>query len=352
MEPPVFALERWFDKYEHSTELHLGEGHLRGLSASRFDLNAKSLDYVVPTDGDPKLRAEVGERYGKQKEQVLFTCGAQEANLLASLTVLEEEDHAVTVLPTYKALSNVPDAFAQTTKVKLELPEWELPIEEIKQSIKPSTSLIVIDNPNNPTGKYHSLNKIKELYDIAESNDIFLLCDEGNRKLISDTYPPVASFGDYGISTSSVTKPYGLPGIRFGWVIANENVINTASKWKKHTTISLPMIGQYIAKQALGEQEERILSMNRELVNKNHNIISGFVDKYGLEWYDSDTATGFVTVPQGFDDSRDFCEAAVQKQDVLLVPGDVFGFDNRFRIGFGISTETVTEGISRIESII
>lgn len=352
MELAPFGLEDWLDEHEYDAEINIGEGHLRGLSPDRFDLDPGRLDYVVPTSGDPEVQKTLAERYNTSVGEILCTCGTQEANLLAMLSVLGEDDHAVTILPTYQTLSNIPDAIADVEKVYLSPPDWEIPMSEVSDAIRPSTSLLVLDNPNNPTGKYHSEEKIKKLYRLCEKEGVYLLCDEGNLKFVKDSGPPVTSFGENGISTSSVTKPYGLAGARFGWLVADRSIINTASDWKKHTTISPPVFGQHIAKQAIEEQEEKILAENRRLVAENYDIVDRFVEDYELEWYPSETSTGFVTIPTSFKDSHEFCTMVLEKENVLLIPGDVFGYDDYFRIGFGISTEYVREGLHRVEKII
>ncbi|MFW6265210.1 MAG: aminotransferase class I/II-fold pyridoxal phosphate-dependent enzyme, partial [Halanaeroarchaeum sp.] len=104
MDIAPFALERWFAEYEHEADLMLAESGIRSLDADRFDLDPGSLGYVIPTNGDPDFRAAVGERYGRGPEEVLFTVGTQEANFLAFQALMDEEDHAVVVTPTYQAL--------------------------------------------------------------------------------------------------------------------------------------------------------------------------------------------------------------------------------------------------------
>src|SRR6056297_1013540 len=121
-----FGLERWFAEYEHEADIMLAESGIRSLDASRFDLDPGKLDYVIPTNGDPEFRTSVGDRYDRTADEVLFTCGTQEANFLTFLSLLGDEGpvdgsegaaegatgdsgigsgtHAVVVTPTYQAL--------------------------------------------------------------------------------------------------------------------------------------------------------------------------------------------------------------------------------------------------------
>ncbi len=348
MEIEDFSLERWFAKYEHKSEIMLSESGIRSLKADRFHLDPGQLGYVIPTNGDPEFREEIGKRYGRGKDGILFTCGTQEANFLVFLSLLDRDDHAVVVTPTYQALHSVPRAFGDVSEVKLSPPDWKLSVQEVNEAVKDETKLIVLNNPNNPTGRYHPEKKVKALLEIAQDNDAYLLCDEVYRLLDEDPIPPVTSMSERGISTTSLTKSYGLAGARFGWIAGPEEVIERAWCWKDYTTISPTKIGQYIAKQALGEMEDKILTENRELAYKNRRIVQEFIDRQGLDWYEPVGVNGFVTVPESFDGSIDFCRGLVEEQSVVLAPGKLFGHDEYFRIGFGLETSKLREGLSRV----
>lgn len=343
-----FGLERWFGKYEHEADIMLAESGIRSLPASRFDLDPGELGYVIPTDGDPEFRAEVAARYGRGPEEIAFTCGTQEANFLAFFALLDAGDHCVTVTPTYQALHAVPEAIADVSRVWLEPPEWELDVDAVAEAIRPETKLVVLNNPNNPTGRYHSEETVRALYELAVDNDAYLLCDEVYRLLADEPNEPVASLGEHGISTASLTKAYGLAGLRFGWLVGAAEVVEAAVEWKDYTTISPALFGQHVARQALGEQEESILQENRDLVGKHQDIVREFVAEHGLEWYDPVGVNGFVTIPDGFSGSREFCRRFVEEESVVLAPGDLFGFDEYFRIGFGLPTDELEEGLERL----
>jgi aspartate/methionine/tyrosine aminotransferase len=361
MQIDTFDLERWFAEYEHKADIMLAESGIRSLSTERFDTDLGELGYVIPTNGDPDLRARIAERYDRGADEVLCTCGTQEANFLAVLSVLGADDtsssgsaprspHAVVVTPTYQALHAVPDAVGEVTQVPLEPPSWTLDVDAVAEAIRPETRLIVLNNPNNPTGRYHSLNTVEALYDLAADNDAYLLCDEVYRLLAEEPLPPVASLGPRGLSTTGLSKAYGLAGLRFGWLVGTEELLETAWNWKDYTTISPSIFGQHVAAQAL-EQEDEILAENRQLVADHHDRVRAFLDRHGLEWYDPVGVNGFVTVPEGFKNGKTFCRAVLQ-EDVVLAPGEFFGHPDRFRIGFGLPAEELEEGLDRIERVL
>jgi aspartate/methionine/tyrosine aminotransferase len=355
MDIEPFGLERWFAAHEHGADVMLAESGIRSLDADRFDLDPGELGYVIPTQGDPGFRATVGERYGLGPDEVAFTCGAQEANFLVFLALLDADAHAVVVTPTYQALHSVPEAVGRVTRVWLDPPDWELDVDVVADAVRPETELIVLNNPNNPTGRYHPDSTVQALYDLATDADAHLLCDEVYRLLAEEPLDPVASMGPHGISTTSLTKAFGLAGLRFGWVAGPESVVDRAVEWKDYTTISPSMFGQHVARQAL-DREAAILAENRALAAENRERVAAFVEEYGLDWFHPVGVNGFVGIPDGFADAREFCLAAVETESVVLAPGDVFGepdsLDDYFRIGFGLSPKECTEGLERIGRLI
>lgn len=348
MEIAPFGLERWFAEYEHEADIMLAESGIRSLAADRFDLTQGDVGYVIPTNGAAGLRGDIAARYEREPDEVLVTSGTQEANLLVFLGLLEPGDHVVCVTPTYQALHAIPEALASVTRVWLEPPEWRLDPDRVAEAVQPETQLIVINNPNNPTGRYHPAEVIEACYEIAVDTDAYLLCDEVYRLLDPEPIPPVASLGRYGISTTSLTKAYGLAGARFGWLAGSPAVVEAAWEWKDYTTISPSIFGHRIAEQVFDGQEAEILAENRALASKHRRRVDGFLDEHGLSWYHPTGVNGFVTVPDGFEGSMAFCEQVVEEESVVLAPGAAFGVDDRFRIGFGLPTPELAEGLSRL----
>jgi aspartate/methionine/tyrosine aminotransferase len=236
--------------------------------------------------------------------------------------------------------------------VNLSSPDWDLDLDSVREAIRPETELIVLNNPNNPTGKYHSSKLVEGLYDLAAENESYLLCDEVYRLLAENPLPPVASLGEWGISTTSLTKAYGLAGLRFGWIAASHEIIEGAVRWKDYTTISPSIFGQHVARQALGGHEEEILAENRSLAREHHEIVAEWITEHDLSWHDPVGVNGFVSVPEGFSDGKTFSRAIVEEASVVLAPGEFFGFENYFRIGFGLRTAELTEGLRRVGRVI
>ena len=367
MQIEPFGLERWFAEYEHEADIMFAESGIRSLDADRFDLDPGPLGYVIPTNGDPAFRAAVGDRYGRDGDEVIFTCGTLAANVLPFLSLLGDDgpvdgegvpdgvgsgNHAVVLTPTYQALHAVPAAFGEVTRIELEPPEWRLDPEAIAAATREDTAVIVINNPNNPTGRFHDESAMREVYRTAVEHDAYLLCDEVYRLLADDPDPPVASYGANGISTTSLTKAYGLAGLRFGWIAGAKPVVDRAWGWKDYTTISTGLIDQHVAKQALGEREEQILAENREHARRNRRRVSEWVNRLGLDWHEPVGVNGFVTIPAGFTDAEEFCRTVVEEESVVLAPGTLFGHPDRFRVGFGLPADELEEALTRVRRVI
>ena len=351
MEIDPFELERWLATHEHDAEVNLGDSGVRALAADRFDLDPGRLGYVVPTNGDPELRARLGERYGRTPEEVVVTCGTQEANLLAVLALVDRDSHVVVATPTYQSLPSLPAAVGDVTRVALSPPGWDLDPDDVADAVRPDTDLVVLNNPNNPTGKLHPQETVAAVYDLAADAGAFLLSDEVYRPLVpeDERVDPVASMGPRGISTCGLSKGWGLPGCRIGWLAGPEDVVEAAWKWKDYTTIAPPAVGQHVAKQAV-EREEAILAENRAHAVGNRDLVAEFVAEHGLDWQYPAGVTGFVSVPTGFDSAESFCLRLVE-EGVVVVPGETFGRPDHFRVGFGAETAVLREGLDRIGEV-
>jgi aspartate/methionine/tyrosine aminotransferase len=351
MQIPPFALERWFEEVEYDADIMLAESGIRPLDASRFDTDPGRLGYVVPTAGAPEFRAAIGDHHGRSAEETLFTCGTQEANLLAFLAVVE--NHAVVVTPTYGSLTALPASLGATvTEVPVEEDGWTLDADAVTEALRPDTDCVVINNPNNPTGRYHDEATMRAIYEACADNGTYLLCDEVYRLLADEPIPPVASFGRYGVSTAGVSKSFGLEGLRFGWLCAAPEVVAAATNWKDYTTIAPPVFGQHVAEQAF-ERREELLEENRDLAADHRALVAEFLDERGLAWSDPDCGVNaFVEVPEGFASGESFCRGLVEEESVVLAPGEAFGYPDRFRIGYGLPTAELEEGLGRVAAFL
>jgi len=346
MQIAPFELERWFAEVEADADVMLAESGVRPLSADRFDTDPGELGYVIPTAGDPGFRAEIGAHHGRDDGETVLTCGTQEANLLAMLSLLDE--HAVVVTPTYGSFPGLAGALGDVTRVPLSEPDWTLDPDAVGAALRPETDLVVVVNPNNPTGRYHDEATMRAIYERCADNGTYLLCDEVYRFLAPEPIAPVASFGRYGVSTGGVSKAFGLAGLRFGWLCGPRAVVAAAENWKDYTTISPPAFGHHVAEQAFDRREE-ILSENRDHAAENRAVVETFLGEHGLGWSAPDCGVNaFLEVPDGFAGGGSFCRSLLAEESVVLAPGEAFGRPEWVRIGFGLPAVELDEGLSRL----
>lgn len=353
MDAPTFELERWFAEVEAGADVMLAESGVRSLPAGDFDTDPGELGYVIPTNGEPDLRAAIGERYGRRADEVVCTVGTQEANYLAFQSLLDADSHAVVVTPTYESLHAIPDSICDVTRVELEAPDWRVDTDAVADAIRPETDLVVLNNPNNPTGRQHDAETVEAVYDLAADADAYLLGDEVYRQLSPDPAPAVASLGEHGLSTAGLSKSYGLAGCRFGWLAGPAEVVEGVEAWKDYTTISPGKFGHHVAEQVFGagsfeSRETELRQAALDHVATNAEITAEWAREHDLGWDDPVGCNALLDVPDGFEDSRAFCRAVVDEASVVLAPGECFGVEGTFRLGFGLPTPELREGLERV----
>jgi aspartate/methionine/tyrosine aminotransferase len=279
----------------------LAESGIRPLPANEFDLNPGPFHYTIPTAGDPDLRARLGERYDWPAEEVLFTCSTQEANFLAFRSFLDGDDHTVVVTPAYQSRHALPETFASVTRVELSGPDWSLDPDRVADARRPETALVVLNDPNNPTGRCHDESTVRAIYGTAADAGTYLLRDEVYRLLAPDPLPPVASLGEFGLSTSGLSKSFGLAGLRFGWLAGPGEVVERAARWKDYTTIAPPLASQHVARQVF-EREAELLERGRALADRTRELLRAFLEDHGLDWYEGVGVNAFPEIPPGYEE--------------------------------------------------
>ena len=179
------------------------------------------------TWGAPDLREAIASTYNNMElENILCFAGAEEGVYTAMRVLLEPSDHAIVITPNYQAAETVPLDICDVTGVELiEKENWRLDLDALKKSIKPNTRLVSVCFPNNPTGAVPSQPDYHELITICRQHDLYLFCDEGYRMLELDEEKRIEQAADAyekGLSLGVMSKAYGLPGIRIGWVASQD----------------------------------------------------------------------------------------------------------------------------------
>lgn len=368
MKIDTFLVEKWLNTYEHDVEINCAETCVDPFTVGEFltlmgrenffqELWDTQLTYgYIP--GSLDLRRGIANLYtGLGPENILVAGGAIGANFLVLYSLVEPRDTVISVFPAYQQLYSVARSFGADVKLlKLNMEDSWLPdTGELRSLVDEKTRLIVINNPNNPTGSLIKDERLKEICEIAGEAGAYLLSDESYRGVYidpEDTVSSVVELYDNGIATGSFSKPFSLTGLRLGWIAANRSIIKECELRRDYTTISNGMIADAMAALAM-ENVDRIYERNREIVMTNYKVLSDWVENESLiEWVPPSASTvAFLKHKLGIT-SEDLCLRLMREKDVLLVPGTCFEMEGFLRIGWGGETEVLKEGLSRFKEFL
>lgn len=330
--------EKGYDSILHN----LAESSVSDLSFGELgiQLNELKLEYI-PHRGHNGLRQMIGEEAGLQKEQVLLTSGAAGALFIINTALLTPRRHIIVVRPNYATNIEVPVAIGCAINyIDLQLETgWRIPIDDIELTINPYTTLISITTPHNPTGMTMTEAELKELIAIAEKYNICLLVDETYRDTCFKTpYPVAASMSKKVISVSSLSKAYGLPGLRMGWLITQDELLMEhflAAKEMMH--ISNSALDEEVAFQFYRRKEEFATVINKKTMENYQLLVDWLQQEISLEYV---LPQGVVCFPRfkrpATIDFPRFHETLLQQYKTMVGPGHWFAMPDAYmRIGFG-----------------
>lgn len=316
------------------------------------DLTQKRLTYGH-IFGNPQFKKGIASLYETiQEEDITTTHGAIGANHLVLYSLVEPEDEVVAVLPTYQQLYSIPASFRATVKQHVLAPENNfLPdLAVLRKQVSQKTKLIIINNPNNPSGSLMDRKMLEEIILIAKEVDAYILSDETYRGLTQEEMesPSIADMYEKGISVSSMSKVWSLAGLRLGWIATkNKEVLEQCLLHRDHNTISCGLLDEELAAIALANKE-KILARNLKIVRDNLKILDEWVAKEPHISYVKPQAGTVTLLYYDFDrPSRELCLDLINHHGLLFTPGDCFEFENCVRIGYGCSTEELVAGLNK-----
>jgi aspartate/methionine/tyrosine aminotransferase len=344
-----FALERWQSIWENKVAWNLSESGVHPLrveeiavtDADRQAVLTQELGYTQ-TNGTPELRDAIAALYrGVAIDQIEVTNGGSEANCVALWHLIEPGDQVVMMLPNYMQIRGIVRALGGTL-VPWGLVEdstrWRPDLNVLESLVSARTKLIVVCNPNNPTGARLTAQELDQVCRVAARTGSWVLSDEIYRGAELDRVETPTMWGRYErvIVTSGLSKAYGLPGLRIGWVVAPTAVVDALWGVHDYTSIAPGTINDRLARIALSRRD-LILARTRGIVAANYPLVRKWIEKRATKISHVPPEAGAILLARYRHsiNSTALVEQIRRDKSVLVVPGDHFDMDGYLRIGFG-----------------
>ena len=364
-----FAIEQYMSENEHSVKYHFAESGVHPLTfAELFDLAevdtpslfATLVDYPQ-VNGLQSLREKIAGLYTEATaENVLVTIGASEANTLVAATLLQPGDNMIRFRPTYEQLSGnaVNLGFEVRTVDMMESEAWALDTDSLRQQTDKDTRIIHVVNPNNPTGRILTVKDRQALVSAAAGVGAWIVADEvyAGTELNSDT-PTPSFWGEYErvIAINSMSKAYGLPGLRLGWMVGPAEVIEACWRRHEYAAIAATIFSMKLADYALAETaREKLRARARTLIRRGFDTFTAALNSHPGVFSVVAPQASAMSFPR-FDlpiSSEDLARRLLKEENVLVIPGTKFGVESHFRFSSALLEEHLQAGLSRFNSVI
>jgi len=364
-----FAMERMQSTYENLVEFNLSESGVRPLTARELIGDTEGLEGLLDqplvysqSNGTVELRRAIASMYpGAGIDHVEVTNGGSEANFITTFNLIEPGDDVVMLVPNYMQTWGLSRAFGGTIREwKLvedrEAGRWRVNLDELDTLVTPRTKMIVICNPNNPTGARLTASDLDAIARAADRHGAWILSDEVYRGAEIDGVETASMWGrsPKAIITSGLSKAYGLPGLRIGWIVAPAEL--TARLWSYHdyVTIAPGVLSDRMARVALQpERRAQLFERTRAILRRNLPLIEAWLTEAGgFSWIKPEAGAIIYVRYDHAINSTVLVNRLREEKSVLTVPGDHFGMDGYLRLGFGERSVYLREGLDRVHDLL
>lgn len=348
-----FALERMQSAWEHRVAWNLSESGVHPLrveeladtAADRAALLAQELGYTQ-TNGTAELRAAIAALYpGAGAAHIEVTNGGSEANFVVLCHLLEPGDEVVMMMPNYMQMRGVARSLGAVVRPWWLAggdagSRWRPDMAQLETLVSPKTRLIVLCNPNNPTGARMTWSELDHIGRIAGRTGAWILSDEIYRGAEFDGVETPSIWGRYdrAVVTSGLSKAYGLPGLRIGWLAGPPALVEACWSVHDYTSIAPGAVNDRLARVALAPARRAlILARTRGIIGANYPIVRRWIEKRAPRLEHTPPEAGAIVFVRYHHavNSTALAERLRSEQSVLIVPGDHFDMDGYLRIGFG-----------------
>jgi aspartate/methionine/tyrosine aminotransferase len=363
-----FALEEWQSRYEQTVTHNLADsgchpvvlGELLGDDPESVR-RMLAVDLHYPAVGGTELLRElVADWQGAVPDNALITVGAAEANAIIIASLVSPGDHVVVMEPGYRQVRGLAlNAGADVDAFPLDPDNgWRPDLDALDRAIRPDTKLIAITNPNNPVGTILTEDEMAAVIAAADRVGAWILADEvyrGTERLTDEITPTFWGRYDIVVSVGSLSKAFGLPGLRLGWLVAPPTLVEATWRRHEYATIATSRLSMHLAEIALeSSTRDRLLTRNRGLIRDGYNRLQRWIDNSnGLLSVVPPQATALAFVRYHLPlASIEVAHALRQQGSVLVGAGEHFGIEHHLRITHGLEPAYLDDALTSITKVL
>ena len=366
-----FEMERMQCLYEHGVDYNLSESGVSPLKLSELLDGQGDVEnflnqnlWYCESDGSPLLRERIAQFYPDcDPSNITVTNGGSEANYMTLWTLLEKGKRLACMIPNYmqawglgRAYGEGVDTFHLVLKEENGQKRWGLDIDEFKQAVTPDTNVILVTNPNNPTGAVLTEDEMETVVEAARSVGAWIIADEIYRgaEVEGNTSPTFWGRYEKVVVTSGLSKAFALPGLRIGWLVAPQELIEEVWIHHDYLTLTPGLLNDRLGAVAMEPvRRDAILARTRKILQKNLPILNEWLNEYSHLFHYAPPVAGAIAYFE-YDlpiNSTALIDQLRMDSSVLLVPGDQFGLDKGIRVGFGYDIKKTMKGLALMEEL-
>ena len=368
----TFRMERMQCTYENEVDYNLSESGVLPLKIEELlspeqlaELPAYALKYAQ-ANGSPELRENIAQWYpGATADHVTVTNGGAEANYMVLWSMLEKRDRAAVMLPNYlqtwglaRAYAGRADAIWLKEQKQDGKPRWGLDLESLERAVSKKTKLIVITNPNNPTGGVLTEEEMEAVVRAARGANAWLLADEIYRGAEVQGSGLTASFwGRYDklLITSGLSKAFGMPGARIGWIVGPPKMVATLCSYHDYLTLTPTYVSERLARIALEPpRRNQLIERTRSILRRQLPRLESWIHKHDDIFSYIPPVAGAIAYPRYKlpISSIALMNRVMKEQSVLIMPGEFFGMGKYLRLGYGYDLDYTLRGLARVDEVL
>jgi aspartate/methionine/tyrosine aminotransferase len=356
-----FVMERWQSTWENRVDYNLSESGVEPLTLAELlelgdieALGSTVLGYGQ-SNGTDELRARIAALYaGASADDIVVCNGSAEANFLAIWELVGPGDEVVVLVPTYMQAHGLAENFGARV-VEIPLREefgWQPDPDEIRRAVTDRTRFIVVTNPGNPTGAVLLPEARAAILEAAARTGAWILADEVYTGAELDGPETKSFYGEHErvIATGSLSKAYGLPGLRIGWAVADRRLADSIWARSDYTTISPGELTDRLARVALDPAiRPELLARTRRIIRTGMDTLAAWMTETGgFHWRPPDAGAICFARYEADIDSATLAERLRTEQSVLVVPGAHFNLGRYIRFSLGVPPAHMTPALARI----